>query len=239
MESNRRAPPDATRSDADGPRDGRGRGSPAPVRERRRRTVALTGGGTDGNEQLTAETSVVLIALLAVIGVTILRIGQLISVHLFVGLVLIGPVALKLASTGYRFARYYTRDPAYRGKGPPEPLLRLVGPVVALSTIVVFGSGIALLLRGPSGRGQLLLLHKVSFVAWGVFTAFHVLGHLGGIPGSLRAVRHANAELSPEPGRARRWMALLGALAAGLVLALVLTPEFGAWTHHTLSSHER
>jgi hypothetical protein len=79
----------------------------------------LTGGGTDGNRQLTAITGTILLVLLAVIGVTILRIGQLISVHLFVGLLLIGPVVLKLASTGYRFARYYSHNRAYRREGPP------------------------------------------------------------------------------------------------------------------------
>ncbi len=68
----------------------------------------LIGGGTEGNEQLTAITGAILLVLLAVIGLTILRIHLLISVHLFVGLLLIGPVALKLGSTGYRFARHYS-----------------------------------------------------------------------------------------------------------------------------------
>src|ERR1700722_19653051 len=103
--------------------------NPALPRSSRRHLFA---GGTDGNEQLTAMTGAILIVLLAVIGVTILRMGQLISVHLFVGLLLLGPVALKVGSTGYRFVRYYTRDPAYRRKGPPETLLRVIAPIVVL-----------------------------------------------------------------------------------------------------------
>ena len=99
-------------------------------------------GGPDGNEQLTAATGVILLILLAVLGVTILRIGQLISVHLFLGLVLIGPVGLKMGSTGYRFARYYAHTPAYRRKGPPETWLRMVASAVVLSTVVVFVSGV-------------------------------------------------------------------------------------------------
>jgi hypothetical protein len=71
----------------------------------------------------------VLLILLAVLGVTILRIGQLISVHLFLGLLLIGPVGLKMASTGYRFVRYYTGSPTYRRKGPPETWLRMLAPL--------------------------------------------------------------------------------------------------------------
>jgi len=51
-----------------------------------RRRPAETGGGPDGNEQLTAVTGVVLIVLLAALGITILRIGQLTWPHFFLGL---------------------------------------------------------------------------------------------------------------------------------------------------------
>jgi hypothetical protein len=49
---------------------------------------SLTGGGTDGNERLTTLTGLVLIVLLAVLGVTIVRIRQLLWLHLFLGLLL-------------------------------------------------------------------------------------------------------------------------------------------------------
>jgi len=71
------------------------------------RADALTGGGTGGNEQLTAGTGVLLLDLLAVIGVTILRIGQLIWVHLFVGILVMGPVGVKMASTGSQVGSYW------------------------------------------------------------------------------------------------------------------------------------
>src|SRR5450759_5205977 len=101
--------------------------------------------GTERNEQLTATIGVLLLLLLAVLGVTILRIGQLIWLHLFLGLLLLGPVLLKLGSTGYRFARYYIGDPAYRHKGPPELALRLLAPVGVLLTGGVFVRGVILL----------------------------------------------------------------------------------------------
>jgi hypothetical protein len=201
---------------------------------------SLYGGGTDGNEQLTAAIGALLILLLAVIGVTIVRIGQLTWMHLFVGLLLIGPVALKIASTGYRFVKYYGHDPAYRRKGPPELWLRLIAPVVVLSTVVVFASGIVLMLQGPGDRGQLLTIHKVSFIVWGAFTGLHVLGHLNAMPGSLFAVRRgASEQLGLEPGRAGRWIALSGALVGGLILALVLIPDFAIWTAHGALRHHQ
>ena len=91
---------------------------------------SLTGGGTDGNEQLTTVTGLILIVLLAAIGFTIPQLRQFIWMHLFVGFLLIGPVLLKVAATGYRFVRYYAHDPAYRSKGPPEIVLRLIAPIV-------------------------------------------------------------------------------------------------------------
>jgi hypothetical protein len=198
----------------------------------------LTSGGTAGNEQLTSVTGTILLVLLAVIGVTIVRIGQLLWLHLFLGLLLIGPVTLKLASTGYRFARYYTRDPAYRRKGPPEVLLRLSAPIIVLSTVVVFVSGVVLLFVGPADRGQLVLIHKVSFIVWVVFTSLHVLMHLPHMPASLRAVRRANPGLPGyQTGAGGRWVSIASAIVGGLVLAIVLIPDFATWTAHTALIH--
>jgi hypothetical protein len=192
----------------------------------------LTGGGTHGNERLTAATGVILLALLAVIGLTLLALRPLLSVHLFVGMLLLGPVALKMGSTGYRFVRYYTGNPAYRRVGPPVLALRLIAPMVVLSTATVFASGVALLLIGPSSRESLLPIHKVSFVVWGVFTALHVLGHLPGLPGALRPDYTRSAGLPGyRPGRAGRLISIACAIAAGGVIAVLTLPQFGPWLH--------
>lgn len=204
--------------------------------------LRLLGGGTDGNEELTAVTSVLLILLLAVIGVTILRIRQLIWVHLFVGLLVMGPVALKLGSTGYRFMRYYTHAPAYRRKGPPPLTLRAIAPMLVISTVAVFVTGLLLLFGGASSKDQYLEVHKVSFIVWVVFAALHVLGHLPGMPDALRLTRARSGVLASggalrSPGEAGRWLAVTGALVAGLVLALVLVPDFASWSHAQAFHH--
>jgi hypothetical protein len=215
----------------------------------------LLAGGTDGNELLTSASGGVLIVLLAVIGLTIIQMRPLLSVHLFVGMVLIGPVALKMASTGYRFVRYYTANAAYRGKGAPPAPLRAIAPIVVSSTIVVFVSGVALLFAGPSSREALLPLHKVSFIVWLVFTAIHVIAHLpkmaadlrvdfrslAGLGGhsSARAGRDHRLAALPgySPGRTGRMLSLAGALVAGLVLAIVVIPQFGPWLAHPHGLH--
>jgi hypothetical protein len=199
--------------------------------------LSWLGGGIHGNEQLTAAAGLLLLVLLPLLGITILRIGQLIWEHLFLGLLLLGPVLLKMASTGYRFARYYTHDPTYRHKGPPELGLRVIGPLVVLTTVVVFVSGLVLLFVGPANRDLSLQIHKVSFFAWLVFTGLHVLGHLAGFAKSLRVTR---SDIGPEgvsPGGAGRGLALVGALVGGLVLAIVLIPDFSAWTGAGVFAH--
>lgn len=206
------------------------------------RLRALGAGGVAGNQQLTAITGLVLIVMLAVIGITILRIRQLISVHLFVGTLLLGPVLLKLASTGYRFTRYYTNDPVYRRKGPPDIAMRLIAPVVVLSTLVVFISGIPLMLEGPKRRDPFLLVHKASFFVWLGFTALHVLGHLSEVS-SVLGRSHADESASGlsglklSGGRAGRSLALAGAVVGGLVLAIILIPTFGPWTSPVAFMH--
>ncbi len=217
--------------------------SPAPARSARRSPLrgSLTGGGTDGNELLTAATGAALIVLLAALGITILRIGQLLWLHLFLGMLLIGPVALKLASTGYRFTRYYTRNPGYRLKGPPFAPLRMIAPVIVLTTLLVFASGVALLFVGPSSRGVLVPIHKVSFLVWIAFTAPHVLAHLIELPRAWRAdymrTSHGVRLTGDVTGRAGRVLALAGALAAGALIAILVIPEFGAWTHDYALHH--
>jgi len=192
----------------------------------------LFAGGAEGNEQLTAATGVVLILMLAALGVTILRIGQLLNPHMFLGMALLGPVGLKMASTGYRFVRYYTADPAYRRKGPPRLEMRLLAPAVVGLTVVVFATGVALLYVGPHSSNLLITLHKASFILWLGATAFHVLGHLVEMPTALLATRQ-----SPRPwddhgsGRGARALTLAAAIAAGLVVALLVESQFSVWAH--------
>lgn len=236
---------------ADGPAENGTGGAPG-------RSASLLAGATDGNERLTVQAGAVLFVLLAVLGVTIVRIGQLTWLHLFLGLLLIGPLALKLASTGYRFARYYTGAPAYRRKGPPPAALRVMAPLLVVDTLVIFASGVALLFAGPSSRQSLMPIHKISFFLWLALASLHVLGHLGELANGLVAPRETRRRvlaaagasgdtrpaasgrpalggwtLAPRlPGSTGRGLALIVAMLAGLVLALVLIPEFAPWVEH-------
>jgi len=188
------------------------------------RPVVRTG-GSEGNTRLTAATAAILLVLLAAEGLTLLAIGPLVSAHVFIGMLLVPLVGLKLASTGYRFLRYYTGHREYRADGPPHPLLRALGPVLVLATAALFASGVALIVLGPEG-GVVLGLHKASFVVWVAAMSAHVLAHV------LRVPRLAAADWrsdEPLPGSSlRRWL-LAGSLVAGLILAVATVHLAGPW----------
>ena len=175
----------------------------------RRARVRL--GGSRGNELLTSVDAAVLIVLLAVQLVTVLALDSMIRVHLFVGVVLLGPVALKLATTGYRFARYYTGAGDYRKKGPPPTLLRVIAPVFVAATVGLFATGVVML-AGGQGEGAAHGLHVASFWVWIACFAVHVV--LNG----REAVRNLRADWFSAA-----WARIAGAeLRAALVLASIL-----------------
>ena len=89
--------------------------------------------GPPGNERLTTSTGLILLVLLSIETLTTLSLRSYLPVHIFLGLLLLPPVALKLASTGWRFVRYYTRNKPYRHEGPPRLLLRMLGPLLVAS----------------------------------------------------------------------------------------------------------
>lgn len=188
--------------------------------------------GVEGNGRLTAVNGTLLLVLLAVEGVTILRVRQLITLHVYLGILLVGPVLLKCASTIYRFARYYGHARPYVAKGPPHPILRVLGPLVILSTLAVLGTGIGLIYTGPEHREPLLSLHQASFIIWFAAMTLHVLGHLRDATATTwRELRDPHAA---PAARSRRWrtLALAASLLAGVGLAAALLPSAHAWTSH-------
>ncbi len=136
--------------------------------------------------------------------------------HFLRGFLVIPPLALKMASTGYRFARYYTGDPLYRRAGPPKLLMRLAASIVVVSTVAIFGTGLELWFIGLRFGSVWVEAHKLSFMVWLPATGVHVLGHLS------RTGRAAVEELSFSPlaqATTRRRL-VVGSLVTGAVLAI-------------------
>jgi hypothetical protein len=191
--------------------------------------LAPTRDGVAGNARLTGGAAAILLVLLALEGGTIPFIGSLLGPHIFIGVLLIPPVLLKLSSTGYRFARYYSGNPAYRHKGPPALPLRLLAPGVVLTTLALFGTGVGLLFAGPDSN-TLSFLHKLSFVAWVALMTVHVLAHLLEVPLLASSDwRRGGGREAVLAGAGPRIMLLGASLLTGVALALASVSLSRPW----------
>jgi hypothetical protein len=172
-------------------------------------------GGSAANEQLTAIVAAVLVPLLLAEAATLLDVRSLLTVHAFVGMLLVPVVAVKLASAGWRMFRYYAGSEEYVERGPPQVLIRvLVAPVLVSSTIVLFGTGVALLAVDQT-EGTLVGLHKASFVVWAGAFGVHFLTRIVLL---LRVLRRR------LPAMPLRFAAASLAVVAGVALATLTLP---------------
>jgi hypothetical protein len=189
-----------------------------------RGTVAT--GGTEGNSRLTGVTAAVLLVLLAVEGLTLLSLQTFLSWHIFIGMLLVPIVGLKLATTGYRFVRYYAGHRDYVRMGAPPTLLRLLGPIVIISTVALFATGVTLAAVGPQG-GMALGLHKASFAIWFAAMSLHVLAHFLRIPRLVTADVRGGEGLG---GARLRLATVSAAIVAGAIVAVATLPLIAPWT---------
>lgn len=196
-------------------------------------------GGPAGNATLTAWVGLVLFVLLAIEAVTVLDVRGMLSWHIVVGTLLVPAALVKIGTTGWRIMRYYAGHRPYRSAGPPPMLLRLLGPIVIVSSVGVLGSGLGLIALGPaSGRtGKAWLLgldmysvHQATFIVFGISVVVHALARL--VPAFAivtNRVERATAQRTGVPGRAARVIVVGVMLAAGAITAGLVLSASNAW----------
>lgn len=196
--------------------------------------VTARTGGPAGNARLTAWLGMLLLVAFLVECFTLLSLEGMLSLHIFVGALLVPLALAKTATTAWRMVRYYAGSAPYRQAGPPPLLLRLLGPLVVLTSLAVLGTGLAVVAVGSGGRSAFasvlgfrldaLLLHKAAFVLWLVVTSLHTLARL--VPAVLLAGGRIGARR--VPGGSLRVGVLALTLAVSLVTgALVLSLSHG------------
>ncbi len=202
----------------------------------RRDPVRPGSGGPAGNAQLTAWLGLTLLVLFLAELVTLLNVRGLITWHLTFGLLLIPPALAKIATTGWRIARYYTGAQIYQRAGPPPLLLRLLGPLVILSTLALLGTGVALTAVGPDADPLLtvlglqispLTLHQAAFVVWAVATGLHVLARF--LP-AVHLAATSTREGLRVPGRGRRVGVMLATAGVAAIVTTVGLALSTSWT---------
>jgi len=202
----------------------------------RRDPVRPGSGGPAGNAQLTAWLGLTLLVLFLAELVTLLNVRGLITWHLTFGLLLIPPALAKIATTGWRIARYYTGAQIYQRAGPPPLLLRLLGPLVILSTLALLGTGVALTAVGPDADPLLTVLglqisavtlHQAAFVVWAVATGLHVLARF--LP-AVHLAATSTREGLRVPGRGRRVGVMLATAGVAAIVTTVGLALSTSWT---------
>lgn len=182
--------------------------------------------GVDGNARLTGMVGAVIFVLLAVEGFTIRGVAEHLTLHVFIGILLIPLIVLKSASTGYRIVQYYRGNGAYVRRGAPPLLLRVLGPFVVVLSLAVVATGVLAIL---SGRGtRWLPIHKVTFIAWFVVMTVHVLGHF------VETTHLAAADVVGKkriPGGTSRVVVVVTALLLGIALAMGTRDLANHWHH--------
>jgi hypothetical protein len=211
-------------------------------REHRDDPVSGATGGPAGNARLTAWLGLLLLVAFVVECATLIQLGGLIQLHIIVGVLLVGLVLAKTATTGWRILRYYRGDPLYRRAGPPPMILRVLGPLVVIGGLAVLGTGLALVALGRATHAVLLTvgplridavtLHQVAFVVWLAVTVPHTVTRL--VP-AMQLVLGRGRRVLPRSGAVLRVIAVVAVLALGAVAAgFVVDDDSGGWIgrHH-------
>ena len=203
--------------------------------EHRHDPVRPRTGGPAGNARLTAWLGVLLLIAFLVEGVTLISLNRLVSVHIFVGALLVPLALVKTATTTWRMVRYYAGNADYQQAGPPPLLLRLLGPLVVLTSLAVLGTGLALLPLGESSRQPFLTvggfaigaftLHQGAFAVWLVITSLHTLGRL--VPALMLAGNRVSGVR--VPGGAGRLSLLALTVGAAVVTGIVVLSLSGSY----------
>jgi hypothetical protein len=188
----------------------------ATGRSRRSDPVLPRTGGPAGNASLTAWTALVLLVGSVAELLTLFDVRGLISWHVAIGALLVPPALLKVASTGWRMARYYLGHGPYQEAGPPPLVLRVLGPLVVVSTL-----GLQL----PALRVDWVTLHQAFFAVWVVATGLHLLGRI--VPALRITVGPGGAD--HVPGAWSRRLLLASVVVSAAVLAVVLVQADGSW----------
>jgi len=193
----------------------------------------------DGNERLTATVGLVLIVLTVIeLATIVFGLGQFLSLHVFIGFVLIPPVLLKLASTGWRFTRYYARHEAYRSKGAPQIVMRLLAPLLVAATVVLFASGVAMGVLHGNWLSVARRLHGPASVAWMILLGLHVLMYL------KRALISSKEDMTVAtrehvPGARARTYLVAFSIVTGVVVCVATLPADHHWLHLPNKDHHR
>lgn len=183
----------------------------------------------DQNERMTAIAGALLFVFILAELIITASLDGLTTEHIFVGILLSGPLVVKMFSTGYRFFRYYTKSSEFVRSGPPNIILRILAPFLVLTTILVFISGYGLVF----GHDDKLFgkIHATFVSLWIPLVAVHAYAYIRKVP-DLIARDLSSDPKRLVPGRNTRLAINFAGLLIGVIAAIGLLPSYSkGWGH--------
>lgn len=203
---------------------------PADIFEPESSPKHMADDGVVANSRLTAGLGALLVVLFGAVGITLLNTRGWIDWHAGLGIAAGVVVVPKLASTGYRMLRYYSRNGRYVASGPPRFVMRVLAPFLVLTTVLLIGTGV-LAIYFP--RTIWKEVHGFFFWTWIFLAAAHVLVYFWRLPRVITAPRGAEPRWRGSP--ALTWLIIILTLVAAIAIAWWFVgqmPQLPAEMHH-------
>lgn len=187
----------------------------------------------DRNERITVIAGALLFVFIIVELFITSSVRSLGTEHVFVGILLSGPLVVKMLSTGYRFFRYYTKSPKYVRQGPPNSVLRILAPFLVLTTLLVFTSGY-LMVFGHNFNFY-LKIHAVSCALWLPLLIIHIYAYIRKVLSVVSSNRNTSTKRPTSNKKAGLGINIAG-LIIGVIASIALLPKYGrGWGHFILN----
>ncbi len=185
--------------------------------------------------RLSALFGVVLLIIFVAEVMTVPFIAGAVGVHIVIGLVAVPLVLGKLAISTYRFTRFYVGDTDFVEAGPPWLPLRVIAPLLVATTVLVIGSGIELVVAGPSSFSDTFLgaAHTLLALIWFFLLALHALAYYlrsyHSVKKDFRSTLRRFQGSKKRDGASLRIGLLLATLVLGWLLALQFQSGIRSW----------
>ncbi|SHE60277.1 hypothetical protein SAMN02745225_01095 [Ferrithrix thermotolerans DSM 19514] len=167
---------------------------------------------------------------------TIPFIAGAVGIHIVIGLIAVPLVLAKIAVAAYRFTKFYAGDTEFVAAGPPWLPLRILAPLLVATTVLVIGSGIEMVVAGPTSFSDTFLAaaHTLLSLIWFFLLGLHALAYY------LRSYHSARKDISSIIGRFRsrskarrgaalRLSVLMVTVSLGVLLSLQFRSQVRSW----------
>jgi hypothetical protein len=161
--------------------------------------------------------------------VTVAFLPEALILHIAIGSILGVLIIVKLILNAYRYLGYLKHDHDFRQAGTPRLIMRILSLPLVVTTIVVLGTGMAMVLTGPTAFATSFLAtaHALFAIIWLGLLGYHTFGYWH------RSARSTTRELdrirSKDTQALARLILAATTVIGAVTLMLLLLPLSNRW----------